>query len=195
MDKTADQIYTDVIAFLKASTGIPKVIRGDEDGTQPKGEYASVLIIDEDQIGLASRFYTTDASVEDYQLVEHVVASNVYIISVQVYRGTPRERVRKIGMWSQSSVGQLFFQDNDLVINNISNPIDTSYPIGAKTIKRFSFQMEVHACSKSEYVINQIEEAELVINSNETIILDTSRFGTFGFDNNGVGFDQAPFVN
>jgi len=54
-DKTTDQIYTDLIALVKDATGLSLVIRGDENAPKPNVQYASLLLVNQEQVGLDSK--------------------------------------------------------------------------------------------------------------------------------------------
>ncbi len=200
MDKTVNILYEDVIALLKAATGIPdaKVMRGDQNIPKLTGEYISVLHMGESQEGLAFTTFTRSEDLEPHQLHENNAANLVHVFSIQAFRGQPMERLRKLAMFTQSSVGSEFMFTKGVVLRVPSEPTNTNYVIGENWINRAAIQISIGAMAKTQHTINKIEEVEVTVNQDvsfvETFVIQAPPI-VFGFAGNldAVGFNEKPF--
>lgn len=190
MDKTVEQIYTDVVELVKNATGLETVIRGNQDGPQPTGEYASVLLTGQTQVGIDSEV-TRDAkfavfSFEGSDGVSFDLASfdtntgvpvevdvtangtNAFTFSIQFFRGTPQELARRLTRYHMTAWGQDDLYARKIVIQSVSDPLDTSYKISQKWVQRASIQMVVYASSEWTKRLSVIGEVDLVVNKEES---------------------------
>lgn len=195
MDKTVDQLYTDAIALVKEATGLTLVIRGDENGPKPQGEYASLLLLNHLQRGMDAVVYsvipdetpyfafagyptatpfndapfTPDEPVDTGE-VNVLVSGNLdFTFSLQFYRGDdPLEHGRKMFRYPQTPWGADFLTSLPLVVKSISNPASTNYEVGEKWIKRSTQQLVLVASSEESRTMGVIHEASVITNKDET---------------------------
>lgn len=195
MDKTVDSLYDDAIALVQEATGLALVIRGDENGPQPTGEYASLLLIAQQQKGLDAVVYSeipitdqffgfdgnplstpfnsepfTPDEVAEVEEVSVLVSSDIFFtFSLQFFRGSsPMEHSRKMFKFAQTPWGADWLTSRPFVLKAISDPTSTNYEAGKKWIKRSSQQMVLAASSEETRTYGVIKEVSVVINKDET---------------------------
>jgi hypothetical protein len=190
MDKTVDQLYTDVVGVIKDATGLELVIRGDENASQPRGDYASILLMTEEQQGLSAVVYGGNTftfgfeggaglpfdsapfqDTEEETDVGTVVSATVYyVFSLQIYRtSSPMDLMRRVKRYSQTPWGSEKLGTLAISLVSVSDGTQTNYEVGKKWIKRASAQLVFGASSEDYRVINGVEEIDLIINNEETV--------------------------
>lgn len=186
MDKTVDELYNDVVAVVKAATGIDAVIRGNQNAPQPNDTYVSVFLIDQSQEGIDAILCKDPAvfafdgigdgfdqsSFENEGLAPQVYAraagSNTFTFSVQFFRGIPMESARRLSRYPLRPLGQEDLNARQIVLRSLSDPLDTSYQVARNWVERASINIVVAAASEFTDKVNVIGEVDLVVNKDET---------------------------
>jgi len=170
LNKTIDQLHIDVIELVKRATGVALVIRSHENGQKPRGEYASILLLNALPIGLNATVLE-DEDVTD-ELTERVQGNVAYTFSVQFYRGEPMSRASILSAFSQTSAGSEWLLLQNIAMNSVSTPLDSSYSHAEKWIKRCTLNLTLIAGTELTAPLSTIGEVTVVVNDEEQIVIE-----------------------
>lgn len=171
MDKTVSQIYQDAANIIEKATGVTEIVIGNDNGPQPNGEYASIMLIRTDNPGIDATKYNSIEG-DETKVEEFVTGNLIYDFSVQFYRGdAPMDRARELFRYKQTSAGQEYLSTLYVTMHNVTSPRNTDYSIGAKWIERATMELELGASAELTNEVNTIGTITITINNEKTIII------------------------
>jgi len=166
-DKSIDAVLTDIIAVMHA-TGTSVVIRGDDGGLQPDGEYASISILMAETAGLpATTYQDPGASSTELNMLVHTAEK--LKVSTQFYRAEAFQRAREFAVRLRSPVITELLQKIGLTIVIASDLRDTSYEVAERRVRRCSFEMVVETSAVYWTRINKVASVTVEVNNKELV--------------------------
>jgi hypothetical protein len=171
MNKTDDNLYVDLIAWLKLAVETPsfKIIEGNQRGAVPTGSYATILVINSSSVGMAGELQEfvegLDNPAPDGAFGVATSSLREVTVSLQFYRDGAHENMRKVMHFLATNTSKefLFEKGISIFIPSSYNNLDDIEGDGA--ISRSQMDLRIHCASEFVETVNAIDDVQLSIQS------------------------------
>jgi hypothetical protein len=169
MNKTDDNLYEDLIAWLKLAVGDSafRVIQGNQRGKEPMGAYASLLVINSSSVGVAAELQEfvegLNEPAPDGAFGVATSSLREVTMSLQFYRDDAHENMRKVMHYNATNASKefLFEKGISIFIPSSYNNLDDIEGDGA--ISRSQMDIRIHCASEFVETVNAIDDVTLDI--------------------------------
>ena len=165
MIRTDNDIEEILIAWIKLALSNPsfRVIVSNENGKEPMGSFASLLVITSTSVGVGANINTYDSVNDDFKLLSSSLRE--VDVSLNFYRDNAHENMRQVMHFPNTNASEEFLFDKglSLFIPDTYRNLDELENDGF--IKRSQIDLRLHCASEYVETVNAIDEVPLTVES------------------------------